>query len=147
MLLAGAAEVREGPWGNDACEGVERGPLPGVIEGHLASVHVQDHPDHLGRLAHDQGLPRRGAGLVLIVTKTDSPEALGRGQNVLPLPVDGVTGHAHHPVGVVLDVDVPAVASGAEALGAEHLGAFVEALGVVREIEDMRAGLQRGEVL
>lgn len=147
VLLAGGAEVREGPRRDEVGEGVERRPLARVVEGHLAAVHVQNDADHLRALAHGERLPRRRAGLVLAVAEADAPEALGRRQHVLALPVDGLAGHAHHPVGVVVDLHLPAVAAAGVALHRQHLGADVEALGVVGQLEDLAAVLHQGEVL
>lgn len=147
MLLAGRAEVGEGARRDQVGEGVQRRPLPRVVEGHLAPVHVQNHSDHLRTPAHGERLPRRRAGLVLAVAEADAPESFGRRQHVLALPVDGLAGHAHHPVGVVVDLHLPAVAAGAVALHRQHLGADVEALGVVGHFEDLAAVLHLAQVL
>lgn len=146
MLFAGSAEVGEGARCDEVGEGVQRRPLPRVVEGHLAAVHVQDDADHLRTPGHVERLPRRRAGLVLAVAEPDAPESFGRRQHVFALPVDGLAGHAHHPVRVVFDLHLPAVTAAGVALHRQHLGADVEALGVVGQLEDLAAVVHQGEV-
>lgn len=147
MLFAGSAKVGERSGCDEVGEGVERRPLPRVVEGHLAPVHVQNDADDFGMLGHVERLPRRRAGLVLAIAEPDAPKSFGRRQHVLALPVDGLAGHAHHPVRVVFHLHLPAVASRGVALDRQHLGADVEAFRVVRQLEDLAAVLHQGEVL
>lgn len=147
MLFAGSAKVGKGSGCDDIQEGVERCSLSGVIEGHLASVHVQNYSDHLRHLGHIQWLPWRCAGLVLSIAKSNSPEPLSWCQHVLSLPVDGLTGYTQHPVGVVLHLHVPAVASRGVALSSQHLGADVKAFWVVGKLEILGSGLHHCEIL
>lgn len=147
MLFAGSAKVGERPGCDEVDKGVERRPLPRVIKRHLASVHVQNNADDFGMLAHGERLPRCRAGLVFAVAEPDAPESFGWRQHVLALPVDGLAGHAHHPVRVVFHFHLPAMTSGGVALDRQHLGADVEAFRVVRQLEDLAAVLHQGEVL
>lgn len=141
MFLTGAAEVRECSRNDDVCEGEQRRPLPWVIESHLRSVHVQYNPHDLQLPVRIERRPRGGTGFVLSIAQSNGPESFRRGQHVLSLPVDGRARHSDDPVGVVFDLHVPAVAAAAEAFIGQHLGAHVEALGVVWEIIGLRTAL------
>lgn len=147
MKLTGCAKVWEHPGGRDVCEGEEGRPLPVLIERHFSTVHVQLDTDDLRPLGHFEGRPRGGAGLVLAIAQPYTPEALSRRQYVLALPIDGVLGHSNNPVCVIAHLHLPAVPARAEALGAQHLGADVKALGVVRQPELLCAALHPAQVL
>ena len=66
---------------------------------------------------------------------------------MLTLPVDGLAGYSQNPVGVVLHLHVPAVASTAVALCTQHLGADVKPFWVVWQLENLGTVLHNSEIL
>ncbi len=147
MVFAGSAKVGKGSGCDDVYEGVERCSLSRVVKGHLASVHVQNYSYHFWLLSHVQWLPWCCAGLMLPVAKPYRPESLCWCQHVLAFPVDGLAGYSHHPVGVVLHLHIPAVASRGIALSSQHLCANVKAFWVVWQLENLGTVLHNCEIL
>lgn len=147
MFFAGSAKVGKGSGCDDICESVERCSLSGVVKGHLASVHVQNHSYHFWLLSHVQWLPWCCAGLMLSVAKPYRPESLCWCQHVLALPVDGLAGYSQHPVGVVLHLHIPAMASRGIALSSQHLCTDVKAFWVVWQLENLGTVLHNCEIL
>lgn len=146
MLFTSSAEVGEGSECDNVFKGVKGCSFSGVVKCHLASVHIQNHSNNFWFLTHVERLPWCGAGFVLAVTISYSPESLCRRQHVLALSVDGFTGDSYNPVGVAVHLHFPAVASRGIALCSEHLSANVKALGVVWQLENLRGVLHNREI-
>lgn len=84
---------------------------------------------------------------MLSITKPYRPESLCWCQHVLALPVDGLAGYSHHPVGVVFHLHIPAMASRGIALSSQHLSANVKAFWVVWQLENLGTVLHKCEIL
>lgn len=84
---------------------------------------------------------------MLSIAKPNSPESLCWCKHVLTLPVDRLPGYSYHPIGIVLDLYIPAVASTGIALCSQHLGTDVKAFWVVWQLEYLRRVLHNCEIL
>lgn len=84
---------------------------------------------------------------MLSVAKPYGPESLCGCQHVLTLPVDGLAGYSQNPVGVVLHLHIPAVASAGIALCPQHLGTDVKPFWVVWQLENLGTVLHNSEIL
>lgn len=147
VLLTGAAEVWECSQSDDVCEGEQRRSLSQVVESHPGPVHVQYDPNHLWLLSHSERGPWGSTGFILSVSQPNSPESLCRGQHVFSLPADACACNSNDPVSVVFDLHVPAVSPRAEALIAQHLCTYIEALRVFWEFKGLRAALYCSQIL
>lgn len=135
-LWVAHVEIGENLAAERLMEGVDVALLVGVVEGELALVAVQFHPDPL-EVPERRLRPGRVGGpahlAVGALQAVDVPEARAGVVVEVPPAAAPLLGHAHAPVREPAQVHLPRVGALGEAPGAQDAGGRGEALRVVHQ--------------
>lgn len=127
------AEQRPHPVGELVGVGEEMAAIACIPEGHLTLLHVKLDTDNFRPAVHFQLLSWCGESAVDALAQADGPQAAVSGDCELALACNRLFADTQDPLGVVTNVNIPAVSSGTKALRSQREHTWVEALQVVWE--------------